>query len=437
MSRITGSEVASLMEAYSAVYAPQELTEEQIWEEVENWVNSLLEEGYDLSEYTWEEMYEAYLQLDEVDLSGKSVAALNRAQNPLKSPTKGKVDFSGRDVADLNRRQLSLPLADEYIKEAPVRPTLAGAGGDKQLYQNRLGAFIQGAQAVRGGSRVRPTLAGAGGDKQLYQNRLGAFIQGAQAAKVKKTEPRGDDGDKNRPKGDVVVQAAKGGVPGTLNKTTGKWTASGSAPATPKVAPTKPAAPAGPAMGKLGGTTFERRTPTSAELKAAQAARASGASPEKALQAAKAVSAPKVAPSNTLSSTVAAASKPAAFSPAPEVKATNTIAASPKPAPVSPRQQRLNMEMEYDAYDIVLEYLLSEGHVETVEEAHYVMMEMDAETIGSIVEAKVDEKLPEHERSGARLKRYDNPSGALALGGGQQRARREEHKERRGKKAKG
>jgi thioester reductase-like protein len=44
------------------VYEPQELTEEQVWEEVETWVNSLLEEGYDLSEYTWEEMYESYLE---------------------------------------------------------------------------------------------------------------------------------------------------------------------------------------------------------------------------------------------------------------------------------------------------------------------------------------------------------------------------------------
>jgi len=92
---------------------------------------------------------------------------------------------------------------------------------------------------------------------------------------------------------------------------------------------------------------------------------------------------------------------------------------------------------EYDAYDLVLEYLLSQGHVETVEEANYVMMEMDAEMIGTIIEAKVDEKLPEHKRSGARLDRYDNPSGALALGGGHQRARREEHKERRGKKTTG
>ena len=66
MSRITGSDAKEMMEAYQAVYAPQELTEEQVWEEVENWVNSLVEEGYDLSEYTWKEMYEAYSQLDEV-----------------------------------------------------------------------------------------------------------------------------------------------------------------------------------------------------------------------------------------------------------------------------------------------------------------------------------------------------------------------------------
>ncbi|WJZ48229.1 hypothetical protein [Synechococcus phage DSL-LC02] len=51
-----------------------------------------------------------------------------------------------------------------------------------------------------------------------------------------------------------------------------------------------------------------------------------------------------------------------------------------------------------------------------------------------IDEGKADKKLPEHERSAARLKRYDNPSGALALGGGQQRARRAEHEERRGVK---
>ena len=56
-----------------------------------------------------------------------------------------------------------------------------------------------------------------------------------------------------------------------------------------------------------------------------------------------------------------------------------------------------NMRKKYDlkassfkeeAYDIVLDYVLSEGHADTVEEAHYVMTQMDADTIKTIVEQK-------------------------------------------------
>ena len=52
---------------------------------------------------------------------------------------------------------------------------------------------------------------------------------------------------------------------------------------------------------------------------------------------------------------------------------------------------------EYDAYDLVLEYLLSSEQAATIEEANYVMTEMDAETIQGIVEEqkkKLDEGLP-------------------------------------------
>ena len=43
-----------------------------------------------------------------------------------------------------------------------------------------------------------------------------------------------------------------------------------------------------------------------------------------------------------------------------------------------------------DAYDMVLEYLFSTEQVSTLEEANYVMMEMDHQTIGEIVkEVKV------------------------------------------------
>jgi hypothetical protein len=92
MSRLTGTDAYGLMEAYSAVYTPQELTEEQVWEEVENWVNSLLEEGYDLSEYTWEEMYESYIE-EASDLNiglGRKVLAdreAARATKPAPTPT--------------------------------------------------------------------------------------------------------------------------------------------------------------------------------------------------------------------------------------------------------------------------------------------------------------------------------------------------------------
>jgi hypothetical protein len=76
------------MEAYQAVYASQELTEEQVWEEVENWVNSLVDEGYDLSEYTWEEAYEAYNYIQQTQLNeNPAVSALTgmatRAISPL------------------------------------------------------------------------------------------------------------------------------------------------------------------------------------------------------------------------------------------------------------------------------------------------------------------------------------------------------------------
>jgi hypothetical protein len=86
-------------------------------------------------------------------------------------------------------------------------------------------------------------------------------------------------------------------------------------------------------------------------------------------------------------------------------------ALAPKPTPAAPKpnlQQSIRANRglstirssyEYDAYDLVLEYLLSEGHADTVEEANYVMLEMDAEMIGDIVEQYLDEAVRGSERS--------------------------------------
>ena len=44
-----------------------------------------------------------------------------------------------------------------------------------------------------------------------------------------------------------------------------------------------------------------------------------------------------------------------------------------------------NLKNSYEPYHIVLGYLLSEGHADTVNEAHYVMTQMDDETVQEIV----------------------------------------------------
>ena len=44
-------------------------------DQFELWVNELLDEGYDLSDYTWDELYENYQQLDEVSIALKRRAA--------------------------------------------------------------------------------------------------------------------------------------------------------------------------------------------------------------------------------------------------------------------------------------------------------------------------------------------------------------------------
>ena len=52
--------------------------------------------------------------------------------------------------------------------------------------------------------------------------------------------------------------------------------------------------------------------------------------------------------------------------------------------PVAKRTMQTNSY----AYDLVLDYLLSEGHVDTVEEAHYVMLQMTSEHVQQVVEER-------------------------------------------------
>ena len=61
----------------------------------------------------------------------------------------------------------------------------------------------------------------------------------------------------------------------------------------------------------------------------------------------------------------------------------------PQPKVKSPMDMRGE---SYEPYDIVLEYLLTSQQAATIEEANYIMTEMDAKTIQDIVSQQLNEQ---------------------------------------------
>ena len=61
---------------------------------------------------------------------------------------------------------------------------------------------------------------------------------------------------------------------------------------------------------------------------------------------------------------------------------------------------------EVEIYDIVLEYLMSEGHADTIAEAEYIMTELDSEMVDQIVETRLD---PRGRPASGPMNVYANP----------------------------
>ena len=75
--------------------------------------------------------------------------------------------------------------------------------------------------------------------------------------------------------------------------------------------------------------------------------------------------------------------------PTPQVQAKSNLPGGDySPAATANMSQRTKniLGTRKEAYNLVLDYLLSEGHADTVDEAHYVMMQMSAEHVQDIVE---------------------------------------------------
>ena len=467
MNNSTQNKNHSLMEAYYAVYDENirnELNEEKEIKEFLEVIDFLIEDGYDLSEYTYEELYEIHIteRLGAL-LKGIGGKIYQGAKEPAKKVltklgklavptaiaagldqylTGGKVrEYTGSAIQGIRQMGHSIPSpgqaadafkAPETTKPTPSRRNLPPAHLTQGYSYSKNNIITEDpafpSQKPKGGDWSKLTIGGITKiwDPENNSYQLPGTInkrlksQGEKEITVPGKAPTPTPTPSPAPK----PTPSPTPTPSPAPKPTPSPAPSPAPKPTPSPAPSpsrsSSSATASTADKIKGGMDVYNKQRSSGDFKGASETGKSVwalANPKLAAAAAErartrgtsattnpqmdglksrlpAPATPKVAPSNTLSNAVAAASKPAAFNPAPEVKATNKIAATPKPTPVTPRQQRLNME-QYDAYDLVLEYLLSQGHVDTVEEANYVMLVMDAETIGSIVEEYENDLLAE------------------------------------------
>jgi len=449
MSNLTANDTRGLMEAYAAVYAPQEETlEQEIFETI---AYALISQGYtatDVLEYfanvddeviiedlvalsegtlliesvvSEEYIEEQFQQLDEViGLLARGAMALARpvaglvargatkvaqkAANvvgkltPKKAlPPAGATGAGAKNFAApvanpnlLQRAGSALSGAVQNVKGAATKVLDKLPGGS----QGKLAGLVKGgAKLALGGAAFEAGMRGAGAlmgnkgptakpapaapslkAKQDYAKSKGKYYSSSD----QKTYANYNDA--------LAARNSRLGKPAPTPPKTPSSTPSSSTPSTPSTPK-----PAKPATAKLGNTSYEVRTPTSAELKGAQEYRAANpnAKPEDVLKAAQLRGKQQA----SVDADIAKFNKPEELNkPAPA--GTALAAEEERRRKVAAEKAAAGTTKEsYDAYDIVLEYLISGGHVESISEAHYVMLEMDSQTIRNIVEETTTEKL--------------------------------------------
>jgi len=127
-------------------------------EEFEYWVNSLVEEGHDLSEYTWDDMYEIYL-----DEAAKRTPRKQRGAKPSdKEWQKGRSDAGKRVSGDEEMGPRKYSLGRRVDLDAPTKPgerpknTPKLAGWEKDDIQYRKANLKAGKTHKVGGERGLP-----------------------------------------------------------------------------------------------------------------------------------------------------------------------------------------------------------------------------------------------------------------------------------------
>jgi len=329
--------------AYQAVYDEnlrQKLTEEQIWEQVENWVNSLLEEGHDLSDYTWEEMYESYLnEMGQRMTTGQATAP--KAPPIVQSKPIDRIAGGGMGGRRGSGSNLSTPVAK-------LAPTATPAQTKSKF----------GTTTPKGSSVTSTGVTGlSAADRAAYS--AGGGNVAAQKGMGKSTADVIKQGKLNLSKMDQGKRAPAGAKPTSGPSSVNPKTGLSAFPAAKSAVAAKPIAPAA-----------AKPTSTAAAKPTAPAAAA----------------APKPAATPAATPAPAAAAPKPAATPAPKPSALAQRVAGYKaggPA-MGAREKALNQS--FDLFDVVLGHLLDEGYADTEDAALAIMANMSEQWKQSILE---------------------------------------------------
>jgi hypothetical protein len=432
----------SLMEAYYAVYdedIKNKLNEEKEIKEFLEVIDFLIEDGYDLSEYTYEELYEYHIteRLGALlkgagALAGKAGSAFFQgAKGPAKELLKkagklavptaiaagldqyftgGKVrDYTGSAIQGIRQMGHSMPTpgqaadafkAPETAKPSPSRRNLPPAHLTQGYSYGKNNIITEDpafpSQKPKAGDWAKLTI---GGITKLWDPETNSYQLPGTINKRLKSQ------------GEKEIT-----VPGKAPKPTPTPTPSPApAPEAPKPATPPAPAPEAPKPATPPASSTPSRPSSSATASTADKIKSgmdvynkqrSSGDFKSATETGRNISAlkygsPEERKAKTIGTTnpLLAGGDIRRMQQASQMRqkginvTSSQIAAAEAPKPNLQQTIRANRGLstirssyEYDAYDLVLEYLLSEGHVDTVEEAHYVMLVMDAEMIGDIVE---------------------------------------------------
>ena len=294
----------------------------------------------------------------------KNTGDAARAASMMKATTKVK------DIAKGAKTALTSPTAKKIGLGALGLGAATGAG--------YLGSKISGG----GNSGQGPSPAG-GKPGTPGSSSNTDFMKGSALAKLGGRQGRVKDGEfrtmgwskqsadrYNKAKGATTPPAAAKppapAKPAASSSGGGSGSGGGSKPAA------KPAAKK-PFIGTTkGGTKYEIRTPTSKELAASKAAGGGEAGVRAAVAAGKPTTGPEASDKQKSQAGADVAAIQAKERANFEKKNKEVMASTQKES--------------YDAYELVLEYLFDYGHANTIEEAEYIMTELDESFIQSLVE---------------------------------------------------